>query len=291
MRCSPRAAVLAATGVLAGAVAAGGCGASSTVDPVAQAAQVTQQAGGAHIALVERIGSSSLSATITGTGFINEQQRAGQLTMDLSGVPGASAAGIGHTAQFIFAGTAFYVQIPGLASKLPGGKSWIKIDLGKVALPGGSNLSQLSQLGGFDPSALLSYLRGSGQVTTVGTDTVRGVQTTHYKATIDLGKVADKLPASDRARVQAGIQSLEKSSGLKSLPVDVWIDSEHRVRRIAFNMSVGSATAAAVTVSATVDLFDYGTTPPIVPPPASQVFDLSGLAGGALNGLGAQATA
>jgi hypothetical protein len=272
---------VATAATLAASVALLGCGTSGTVvDPVAQAAQVTQQAGGARIALTERLSSPALAApvTIRGVGFVNEQQHEGQLTMDFSGVPGLSGLG-GGGAEFIFQGVVLYARIPLLSNKLPGGKTWIKVDLRQAAQAFGLSVSQLSQLGGVDPGQYLTYLRATGgHVTQLGSDTIRGVSTSHYRATIDLSRVAATLPPVERSRVQAGIQALEKSTGIDTLPIDVWIDAQHRVRRIGLTLSGDAAGAGGFGVSAKIDFFAYGPMPPVSAPPANEVFDVSRLA-------------
>lgn len=59
----------------------------------------------------------------------------------------------------------------------------------------------------------LEYLKSvSEEVTTVGTETVRQVKTTHYRASGDLGR-----PETD-----------------SQLPVDVWIDEDGRTRRFLY---------------------------------------------------------
>src|SRR6476659_860423 len=72
------------------ALLASGCGSSSaTLDPVANAAEVTSHAGGAHFALNMQVSGSALPATVTasGEGFFNYASREGKLTLDLGGLP------------------------------------------------------------------------------------------------------------------------------------------------------------------------------------------------------------
>jgi hypothetical protein len=275
---------------VAGAAALSGCGASSTIDPVAQAADVTSQQQGAQISLLEQLTGPGLPAgtTISGTGYVNEPARETLLTLDLSKVPGLGGAGAGSsTATLEMHYPTLYMRFPALTGELPAGKTWIKLDLGAVAKSAGINLSQLSSSGGIDPTQYLSYLRASGtQLTTVGPETINGVATTHYRTTIELSRVVDALPAADRASAEAGIAQLEKTSGIHAIPIDVWVDAQHRVRREQFTLSVNSPTAQGVQISVRVDYLSFGPTPPIVPPPASSVFDLTGLLGA--GGLGGQ---
>jgi hypothetical protein len=71
----------------------------------------------------------------------------------------------------------------GARKVMPGGKPWIKVDLSAVGKQAGIDLSQFTQLG-TDPAQMVGWLRTvSGDVTTVGTEQIDGVDTTHYRAT------------------------------------------------------------------------------------------------------------
>ena len=256
-----------------------GCGASSSIDPVAQAAELTAQQSGARISLTEQLSGAGLPAgvTITGTGYVNQHTRDSLLTLDLAGIPGLGGAGASSvTIEMHY--PIMYMRFPALSSQLPGNKEWVKLDLAAVAQAQGINLTQLSAGGGVDPSQYLDYLRASGsQITTVGADTVDGVATTHYRAVIDLSRVARAVPSADRAATAAAIAQLEKVSGIHTFPIDVWVDAQHRVRREQFAITSGGSTGHPVAVKATVDYLSFGPNPSVVPPPADSVFDLTSL--------------
>jgi hypothetical protein len=86
-------------------------------------------------------------------------------------------------------------------------------------------------------------LAASEDIAVVGTEDVRGVETTHYRARVDLRK----LPSSERPE-----DKLELPGG-RFVPVELWIDDESRLRRItiARGANQGGETTA-------VELFDYG---------------------------------
>jgi hypothetical protein len=279
-------AVLAALGAGAGALS--GCGTSTTLDPIARAAEVSSQQEGARFSLSVRLYSPMLSGTgfaVSANGYVDERKRTGELTMDLSGIPGASnlPGGGAGTVKMIFAYPVIYMDMPFLAGQLPAGKTWMKLDLRKAAQAAGIDLSQLSSLNQDDPTQLLEYLRASsGGVTTVGSETLDGVATTHYRGTLQLGSILDRLPASYRDAAKA---ALEKLGNAGAIPVEVWVDDQHRVRRM--QMSLGASApasspgsgASAVSGTVTIDFTSYGAVPPIVPPPDSEVFEASSLAG------------
>ena len=63
---------------------------------------------------------------------------------------------------------------------------------------------------------------------------MRGVDTTHYHATLDLGKAVDQQGRSARvARRAAQAAGEERSDDAPTIPADVWVDDAGRVRRIA----------------------------------------------------------
>ena len=265
---------LGATGV-----ALGGCGATATLDPVAQAADTTASLPGMQLSITETVQTpqSPQSITLTGHGYVNEKQHDGVLVFDFSQIPGISSLGSASknlTVEYTY--PALYFNAPFLSSSL-GGKSWLEVNLNSVLASSGVDLSSLQSEGGLDPSQYLNFLRASsGGLQTVGSETIDGVPTTHYRAVIQLGDVAKSVPSSQRAAVQSSIAVLEKETKLTTFPVDVWIDSDHRVRQISFTISP-TTSAGSSTVSSTIDFTSFGPTPAVVPPPASEVYDASKL--------------
>jgi hypothetical protein len=283
--------VLASLGVVAalaaGGVAVSGCGASETLDPIARAAEVTSQQEGAKISLVMRFSSAAIPGegfAITANGSIDERDHSGEMSMNLSGIPGASAlpGGGAGTVQMIFQYPVIYMNMPFLAGELPEGKTWMKLDLGKAASAAGINLPGLSSLDQSDPTQFLEYLRASsGGVTTVGKETLDGVPTTHYTAILQMSSILDRVSSDQQAAVKAALEKLGGSVG--GIPVNVWVDTQGRVRRIQLSIAASvPASGAAQTPTdlagtITIDFTSYGHLPPIVPPPSNQVFDASSL--------------
>jgi hypothetical protein len=158
-----------------------------------------------------------------------------------------------------------------------------------------SSLSSLEETE--DPTKFLDYLRASsGVVVSLGKEEVDGVATTHYSATLQLSRILDRLPGDQQAAAKAALEKLGSSSGI---PVEVWVDTLGRVRRMQMTFGApggsagasagasGAAAIAGISGSITLDFKSYGAVPPIVPPPASEVFDASALAAnGIQNGAG-----
>jgi hypothetical protein len=288
MRLATAIAALGAVGALvAGSVAMSGCGASATLDPIARAAEVSSQQTGVTIAMSMRFSSPALPGgayAITANGSFDERAHTGQMTMDLSGVPGLSAlpggAGNGQV-RMVMLYPDIYMNMPFLAGKLPEGKTWMKLDIGKAAAAAGLDSSSLSSLDQSDPTQFLEYLRGSsGGVVSFGGETIEGVPTTHYHGTLELSRVLSKLPGSEQAAARAALEKLGTGG---AFPVEVWIDAQGRVRRM--EMSFGGAGATAgLSATVTIDFKSYGAVSPVAPPPAGEVFDATSTA---IAGIGA----
>lgn len=277
----PRIAIRALAALLcAGAFAgvAGGCGGSTaaTLDPIAQAADATTRAGGAQVAMTVSMSAPALGSspiTITGAGDFNLAHGEGQLSFTLGGLPASAGAG---SASFdeLFAAGELYMRSSLFEGKLPGGAQWIKLDVAELASSIGVEPSSLTG-GQQDPTEYLQELRASGgSVRVAGHEDVRGVPTTRYEGTIDLRRVGEQAPASNRAKLEKAIEALIHKSGVSSYPVSVWIDAHHLLRRMKLETPVPT-TGGSATVE--VELFGFGATPTVTPPPASETFDATKL--------------
>ena len=183
-----------------------------------------------------------------------------------------------------------YTRMGLLSQQLPKGKKWLKLDIEKLGKGLGIDVSQLSQYN--DPTKMLDYLRSSGDVDEVGKEDVRGVETTHYRAKVDLAEATKKLQGSGAAS-GTGVDQLVKLLGGSKVPVDVWVGDDKLVRRMTMRLSPSGANgaASAFSMSMNMDLYDYGTPVNVSAPPQSEVYDASGMinsAAGAGAGSGPQ---
>jgi hypothetical protein len=266
---------LAAAAALA--ISTSGCGSTSdALDPVAQAADVTSHAGGAHLSLTMQFDASGLSVpfTMSGEGFFNYKTQEGKLALDLSELPSGAAATVPGRVRLeeVFKSSTIYIGSPLLAGKLPGGAHWMKLDLARLGQAAGFNLQQLAG-GQSNPAEFLEFLRASGgPVTAVGRELVRGVATTRYRGAVDLTKVADVVPSANRAQLRAALAKLVAQTGLSSLPVDVWVDAHGLVRRLTIVLAL-PAGGLKLQMHMTLELFDFGPTPPVAAPSEGGVYD------------------
>lgn len=239
------------TSALGAAVGLSGCGGGGLDGTaVAQAAQATRAAGTAQVSFTAGVAGQ----TVRGRGYVDLKGRAADLSLSLPQ----------GTLREIYKGTRLYLKLPSSLRKGPLAKRpWALIDVSAVARARGIDLGALQSQG--DPSRTLDQLRSAGQVRKVGTETVRGVETTHFKAVVDLRKAAEQNGASRQAT-----QTLIRQLGRSSIPVDVWLDDQKRLRRERFALPIQSQTATI-----TFELYDFGTSHRVTPPPASQVTDVT----------------
>jgi hypothetical protein len=270
--------VVAALVVVLVAAGLSGCGAGNVVDPVAAAATKSEQAGGIHVSTnVTLRFPSGGEGVITGEGAFNQDQ--GELTVDMSNLlqntqlPLGSGGGVKARYLKEAGDPILYLYLPFLASQLPAGKTWIRLDLQRAAGPLGLNFNELLGQAGQNPAQVLDLLRASGEVTKVGPDIVGGVRVTEYRGTVDLRKALALKGVS-----RAAIQRLLDAGAPAELPVDVWIGDEdglvHRVRTTS-STTIGAQTVDTAT---TTTMSDWGTTVFVDPPPHDQVFDAANTA-------------
>jgi hypothetical protein len=257
--------------------------------PVSLAAVVSRtQDQTARIAATISTQTEGMTVSYTETGLFDFARSRGTLTMQ---------SPVRMTE--IFLPPTMYIKVPAALSGsgsdgngLPKGKSWVALS---DAASGDSSDSALFGPfdGGGDPAGLLESLTAaSTSVTKLGPSVIRGVPVTGFALKIDPAKAGAKIPAADRAAVEAFL----KSFGAAQIPVDVWVDSQNLVRREKLSLAVSteSGASAGTTITMTTDFYDFGVPVRVSAPPASQVaqesqFITSGSASGSSSGPGTSA--
>jgi hypothetical protein len=174
-------------------------------------------------------------------------------------------------------GDTVYVRLPLLDDKLPAGKTWIKGSAKELAAQGGSELGQFGSFADTDPRDTFAYLKAvSGSIETVGGESLRGVDTTHYRAAVDMTKIESMLPADQRQSL-GSLDALLGQTGLTSIPIDVWLDAQQRVRKLELSFELGGTGSQQAGASMTMELYDYGKPLDVSLPPADQVVDAATL--------------
>jgi hypothetical protein len=272
---------LAAALTVLGVSACGG-DASAPATPqaaVVQAADRTSDAGSSRASFeITMTGLAPEPLTMTGEGIFDSQARKGRLTMDLSALGAGSGQDLGE-AEMIFDDFVVYMKFPFLSELQGGLKEWLRFDIRELGKEQGFDLGQLSQLNQNDPSQALQYLRAASEdVEELGKEEVRGVETTHYRMTIDLRKVVDQAPEEQREQLRAQIDQIVEQSGIQMVPTEVWIDDEGLARRMELTYNgMRFAPGEEGDMTMTMELFDFGVEVDIQPPPANNVTDLQDL--------------
>jgi hypothetical protein len=268
--------VLLACAVLPFAAGCGDAGDSvkSAVDPVAQAATNTANAGTVQLSMTGSVSASGIEIPLRSTGAFDLKNKRGHMEVTTS-VPGKGDIKI----EELLDGLVVYMRSDALTSNLPDGKHWIKLDLQKLGKSEGLDMNSAMSTGGSDPTQMLSYLNAaSDSIDRIGTQVVRGTQTTHYHVVVDLLKIASTVPAAKQAAVRRTFRHEVELVGTHTIPIDVWIDSQGLVRREHFDISMHPATVTVpVEMEMTIDFFDFGAPVHVVPPPARMVADLADL--------------
>jgi hypothetical protein len=289
-------AIVVAAALGLAACGSGGPSKSATTTPVENGRDVvltsiqkTAAADSAKLSLDMSFNGLGSGISVSGDGAVDFANGNSQFTMDFGGggILGSLMSGGIETRQVD--GVA-YVNVP---MGLPSGKEWIAVPAGR-SVGSGSNTA-LGIGSGTSPTKVLGYLeKVSNGVQKVGTENVRGVETTHYRADVDLSKAVDRTDVPSALRDEVG----KVAGDIGTVPVDIYIDGDGLLRREKLEMNLGSflpgaggasgATGNGSTVTMQLDLYDFGAPVNVEAPPADQVETLGngGSDGGGAIGSG-----
>lgn len=257
-------------------------GGSAALNPVAEAAERTQQTPGARLAVEAIYTSPALASPVVSTGSGVYNARTGRTRIGLD-VPTALtpekviSVGDEHSA---------YIRSPALSAYLPPGKPWLGI---KPLLGLGRDVALGSNGGAKDELEMLRAV--DDDVELVGEETVRGVATKRYRGSVDLGDLAAMLAEEGKAGpAQAYEQLAERMPD--PIEVEAWIDPHGILRRERSVMGLPTTPGRpTITMDMRIELFDFGIAPRIDVPDRSEVLDSTPLARASLdllNGESAQ---
>jgi hypothetical protein len=243
---------------------------------VAEAADKTSDAGSARVSFTGTVaGIPGGPFTMTGEGEFAGQR--GRMTFDMSDFAEGTGGAFGGEMEMVMDRFVIYMKFPPeLAAQLPGGRPWLKIDLKQAGKELGIDFEELMQFQQADPTQSLQYLRGASEdFEEIGSEEVRGVETTHYRGTVDLHKVAEQAPEDARAAFERVIDLV----GVDEMPFEVWIDDEGLARRMKYEQPLPAADGSQGRMELTMEMYDFGVEVDVEPPPANEVTDLQELIG------------
>ena len=245
-----------------------GCAGSETVslESVAQAATTTQKSGSSRMTMEMSVDLAGKHMKITADGAFDYKRGRGWMVMDLGPLAALGGSSAAPRMTMLFEHGSVWVQVPAELRAQTGGKAWMRTTVDGA----GMNTGMQSP----DPGQMLDTLRGvSDSVEKRGHKSIRGADTTHYRAQIDLSKAMTAAPAQERAQAQA---MLKMFGGPDSLPTDLYIDDAGRVRRMEVEYEFDIA-GEKITADLKLDLFAFGTRVSFKRPPAGQVADVPSL--------------
>jgi hypothetical protein len=239
----------------------------SPLNPMAAAAERTQSKPGAHFTMQATYSSAALPQPMTahGGGAYNAETGLSEMTlkMDIPGKGPVSMAMVGD-------GTDVYMRGDEIAGKLPDGKEWLAVQ------PYAGHSEDEVTIGSGDADDSLQILgMVSDGVRQVGTETVRGVPTRRYRATLEMGEIVELYRAEGKDELADKVE--EAATALSSpVAVEASIDAEGMVRRFRMAMTMPTGpNEPALTMDVQMDLFGFGARPEIALPDPSNVFDAS----------------
>lgn len=235
-------------------------------DPVVRAvAALKDQKGGLGVSMSGRVQAKGVESKVTGKGRIDRAAHRGNFTVTTN-IQGTDVA-----IKSVTDGHAVYLTSPIFDGRLPGKRSWMRIDLAQAAKEKGLDLSALGTNGpSQDPSQVLDYLSGAGPAKKVGTETVRGAKATHYRVTVDLRQAkAKSATSSSKLAVSQLIDTLD---GATTFPVDVWIDGRDRIVRERVHYTA-QLRGVENDLDFTTDFTGFGVAVKVDAPPRSDTVD------------------
>jgi hypothetical protein len=239
--------------------------------PLAAAVEGTQAQKTARVDVT--VEAPGMPAPFATTAEVDFEAGVSHLTMDLSALAGLGDAppGLGTgPVEVLTKGSVVYFKMAGF-ELFGGGAKWLKLDAS--AMPGseaGSSAPPVATTP--DASALLDLLKQQADsFTEVGHESVRGVDTTHYTAVIDVAAFArDHASALADPSLATGIPELDGTTAT----FDVWIDGDDLVRKLVVHTdsSEGAATI-------TVEFYDFGKPVDATIPADADTIDITALIG------------
>lgn len=236
------------------------CSSPSSVELISAASDLARDEGTAKMEMdfVSRFagGGQSVESATRGEGVFDFAQERGRMAMSVEITPSAGVTL--ERCELVTDRSDLYASVP--EARRQGGASWVKVDLSTIQ---GFDANSFSS----DPMVSLDYLKSvSENVEEVGREEVRGVQTTHYRFSVSLDRLFEKLDPETRDRQKAALEQI----GITTMPIDAWIDDDGLPRRIGFQLSAEQQDVQ-FTFEGTVEMLDYGEPVDVQVPPASEV--------------------
>jgi hypothetical protein len=168
-------------------------------------------------------------------------------------------------------GIVLYMRFPFLERLMPRGKTWMKADIVEMGKAYGLDLDRMKETKQSDPGQMLAYLKSAVGVRRVGSDLVQREVTTHYATIVKAGTIIEQAPRDQQEAMRKYLRML----GIKTYPVDIWVDQDGVVRKLAIVLEYNQANGEYVKMDVSEEYYDFGVKAKIQPPPAKSVLDVT----------------
>jgi len=226
---------------------------ASASDLVRAASATTTLAGTSKFALTSSTSVGDRSVVLKAEGVYDYLARTGLVTFDVPTPDGQGSAG--RIEQRIV-GDDLFLSLPAAPDV------FYQLPVGDVA---GTALGPSA-----DPTAGLQALAGTGVVDQVGTEEVRGVQTTRYQGTYDVREALARTNGPAKAILETALAGSE----LVLVPFDAYLDSAGRLVKYQQRVELPASPETGgqvVTSILTLELFDFATPVDVPRPPPETV--------------------
>ncbi|GHE31099.1 hypothetical protein GCM10017673_37400 [Streptosporangium violaceochromogenes] len=164
-------------------------------------------------------------------------------------------------ARVILTGNTVYAKSEAFNKVAGTTKPWVKVSLDELDKGDQAEAQKLmGQAQQFDLAGTVKLLTASKDVKAVGTESVGGVETTHYSGTFPVDEAAQVIDPAERERLQGQL------SHLKNVKFDLWSDAQSLPRKVTL-----SGSEQGVTFNLAAALKGFNEPVQIVAPPADQV--------------------
>jgi hypothetical protein len=226
---------------------------------------------------LEEAGSSRFEMRVTavGDGVDSSYSASGEQDLDAGTMRMEADLGLdASTTETLALGDVMYLRSPMFALFTGDEGTWVRVDLEESGRAAGLDMEALVE-GNTGPAALLQQLRGAADdVDELGSEEIRGVDTTHLRVIVDTERAIEDSPPEVREQ----LRSYAEASGLPSAyPMEVWIDDDGLPRRLSTIVDIEDETMGTVTQQTVLELYDFGVNVRIDEPAEDEVVELRDL--------------
>ncbi|MFC4492591.1 hypothetical protein ACFPA8_00375 [Streptomyces ovatisporus] len=161
------------------------------------------------------------------------------------------------------------------ASTAGKGKHWLQYDYDKLAEQAGPSGALIKdQMQNNNPARSVELLLASGKVKKIGTETVKGKKTDHYRGTLKVSELARMQSKKLTEKELDQLADQLKQQGFKTETVDLWIDGDDLLVK-----KQETAKGANGDLDSTAYYTDYGTEVTVEAPAASDTMSFEDVLG------------